>query len=77
MLQKRAMPRSSTLGDHHTGNHTRRDVVSMTRGDTVSVTIHDSEQNETRNDLVTRILTVGTCILLIGSGIGVGIWAAM
>ena len=24
MLQKRAMPRSSTLGDHHTGNHTHR-----------------------------------------------------
>ena len=76
MLQKRAMPRSSTLGDHHTGNHTHRGTYPSASSTTdVSITVNETD--ESRGRCLTRLLTIGTCLLLIGLGIGVGIWTAM
>ena len=72
------MPRSSTLGDHHTGNHTHRGTYPPTSSTSdVSIAVREDDPDENRGRLIDRLLTVGTCLLLIGSGIGVGIWAAM
>ena len=64
------MPRASTLGD----NRTERDRTERTRvGDTVAVTV-SPEEAPVRS--CAPVLSALTCVLLVASGIGVGIWAS-
>ena len=74
--EQHRMPCSSTLGDHSTSAaQTARS--SETRN--VVVTVHanrDDADDERRGAFLSRVYTIGTCLLLVGSGIGVGIWAA-
>lgn len=63
------MPRASGLGDHASTRPTARQVT---------ITVEDAPPTDARRaTLVARALTFGTCLLLVGAGIGVGLWAAM
>ena len=73
---QKSMPRSSTLGDHRAAAERAAPGGRPPVSQSVSVTIPDDEQ-PSRKQWITQCLTMGTCILLVGSGVGVGIWAAM
>lgn len=66
------MPRASTLGDRAATRPDRRAPVAPS--DATPATSGSLSTGPT--PLVSQLMTLAMCLLLVGSGVGVGIWAA-
>lgn len=73
MRETAHMPRASTLGDRAATRPDRRAPVAPS--DATPATSGRSPSTGP-TPLVSQLMTLATCLLLVGSGVGVGIWAA-